>query len=173
MLTSILNKSWAETKVPHEWRVVDITPIPKGGKGQQKMESYRPISLTSTVGKTIERLVTNRLRYFAKLMHLLTEYQAGFRHGRSTEDQLLRLSQSMSDGLQQSPKQHTVVALIDYSMAYDKVWRDALLTKISQKGIPRQMVQWIQAWQPNRLTQVTIDGVINQSVTLKQGVPHG
>ena len=29
----------------------------------------------------------------------------------------------------------TVVALINYSRAYDKVWRDALLMKMSQKGI--------------------------------------
>ena len=33
--------------------------------------------------------VTNRLQYFAESMYLLTEHQAGFRHGRRTEDQLL------------------------------------------------------------------------------------
>ena len=36
-----------------------------------------------------ERLVTNHLRYFAESMHVLIEYQTGFRHSRSTEDQLL------------------------------------------------------------------------------------
>ena len=77
--------------------------------------------------------ITNCLQYFADSVHLLTEYQAGIRHGRSTEDQLLRLSQSISDGLQQSQMQRTVVAIIDYPMAYDKVWRDASLMKMSQK----------------------------------------
>ena len=33
---------------------------------------------------------------------------------------MLRLSQSIIDGLQQSPMQRSVVALIDYSRAYDK-----------------------------------------------------
>ena len=80
------------------------------------MLSYKPMSLTSIVGKTIERLVTNRLRYFAESMHLLAEYQARFRHGRKAKDQLLRLTQSISDGIRQSPMQRTVVALIDYSM---------------------------------------------------------
>ena len=78
LLTSIFNKSLAETKVPQEWRVADIRPIPKGVKDLQKMEIYRHISLTSTVGNTMERLVTNRLQYIAKSMCLLTEYQAGF-----------------------------------------------------------------------------------------------
>ena len=74
MLTSIFNKSWAETKVPQEWRVAHIRPMPTGVKDLQKMESYLPMSLKSIVGKTMERLFTNRLRYFAELMHKLTEY---------------------------------------------------------------------------------------------------
>ena len=85
-LTSIFKKSWMETKVPQEWRVTDIRLIPKGGKDQQKMAGYRPISLMLTVGRTMERLDTNRLQYFAESMHLLTQYQAGFRHGRTTDD---------------------------------------------------------------------------------------
>ena len=81
----------------------------------------------------MDRLVTNRLQYYVESMHLLTKYQAGIRHGRSTDDQLLRLSQSISDGFRQSPMQRTVVALIDYSRAYDNVWRDALFMKTSRK----------------------------------------
>ena len=50
------------TKVPQEWRVADIRQASKGGKDLQKMESYRPISLTSTVENTMLRQVTNRLR---------------------------------------------------------------------------------------------------------------
>ena len=33
-------------RVPQEWRVSDIRPIPKGGNDLQKMEIDRPISLT-------------------------------------------------------------------------------------------------------------------------------
>ena len=54
----ILKKSWAETKVPQEWRVSDIRPIPKGRMDLPKIEGYRPISLTSTVGRTMVCLVT-------------------------------------------------------------------------------------------------------------------
>ena len=116
------------------------------------MDGYRPISLTSTMGKVMERLVTNRLRYFAECLNLLTPFQAGFRTGRSTEDQLLRLSQSISDEFQQVPMQRTVMALIDYFRAYDKVWRNALLFKLQQMGVPTKMLRWVQAWLSNRLT---------------------
>ena len=140
LITSIFNKSWVESKVPPEWRVADIRPIPKGGKDLQKMESHRPMSLMLSVGQMMDRLVTNHLCYFVESMHMLTEYQPGFRHDCSTDDQLLRLSQFKSDECQQSLMQHTVVALIDYSRAYDKVWRDALLMKLSQKGTPCHIV---------------------------------
>ena len=69
--------------------------------------------------------------------------------------------------------QRTIVALIDYSRSYDKVWRDALLLRMSQKSIPSHMVQWIQAWLSNRMTWMTIDGVRSQNVTLKQGLLQG
>ena len=79
----------------------------------------------------------------------------------------------MSDGFQQSPMQRTVVAHIDYSRAYDKVRIDALLMKMSQKGIPSHMVRLMHAWQFNRLTWMSFDGAKSRSVTLKQGVQLG
>ena len=89
LLMSIINKSWMENKVPKEWRVADIRPMPKGEKDLQKIESYRPMSLTLSAGKTMDQLVIISRRHFDKSMHLLTEHQAGIRHGRSTEDQWL------------------------------------------------------------------------------------
>ena len=130
LLTSIVYKSWASTKVPHKWGTANIRSIPRVGKDLQKMDGYRPMSLTSIVGKIIEHLVTKRLPFFES-KHLFAEHQAGLRHGRNTEDQLLQLS-IHRDGFQQSPMQRTIVALINYSRACDYVWRDALLMTMSQ-----------------------------------------
>ena len=106
-------------------------------------------------------------------MHLLTKCEAGLIHGRSTEDQLLRLSQHISDGCQQSSIQRYVAALIDYLRSYDKVWRDVSLMKMSYEGIRSHMVWWIQAWLSDRLTWVIFDGVRSLNATLNKGVPHG
>ena len=140
-LLRICNLSWSALEIPQAWRVADVRPVLKTGKDAQCLDSYRPISLTSTMGKVMERLVTNRLRYFAECHNLLTPFQAGFRTGRSTEDQLRRLSQSISDGFQHVTMHRTVMALIDYSRAYDKVWRDALFFKMQQMGVPTKMLR--------------------------------
>ena len=49
LLTSMCNKSWAETNMPQEWRVADIRPILKGWKDLRKMASYGPGQQPSTI----------------------------------------------------------------------------------------------------------------------------
>ena len=100
-------------------------------------------------------------------------FSSWIRTDRSTEDQLLRLSQSISDGFQRIPMQRMVMALIDYSRAYDKVWRNALFFKIQQMGTPTKRIRRVQTWLSNRLTWMTFDGEKSKTVNLKQGVLLG
>ena len=90
-LRQLFNKSWESSTIPLGWRVADIRPVQKSGMNPQKLESYRPISLTTTIGNVMERLVTNRIRYEVYTRGLLSENQAGFRNGHSSQDQLHRL----------------------------------------------------------------------------------
>ena len=173
MLTRIYQLSWSKREVPQDWRKADIRPILKAGKNPAKLESYRPISLTSVIGKGMERVITNRLRFMLEDGGLLSEDQAGFRSFRSTEDQLLRLSQTVSNGFQKSPMERTVLTLVDFSRAYDTVWRDALLLKMTELGIPVSLVSRVQAWLANRLNWVTYDGSKSDRRSFKQGVPQG
>ena len=84
ILLKMFNASWKLTKIPQQWRQADIRPVPKAGKDPGDFSSFRPISLTSSVGKLMERLITNRLRFYLEENHLLASQQAGFRSRRST-----------------------------------------------------------------------------------------
>ncbi|XP_012942044.1 uncharacterized protein LOC106012749 [Aplysia californica] len=93
-------------------------------KPAYKIGSYRPISLTSYMylAKLVETLVKARLMYFLESNTLLSNNQSGFRKLRSTEDQVLCLTQHISDGFQARPKmQQTLLPLVDFSRAFDKV----------------------------------------------------
>ena len=70
----------------------------------------------------------------------LSNCQAGFRKNRSCEDQVLNLTQKVSDGFQK--KQMTVMALLDYSKAYDRVWREDLLLTMLDKAIKAYPTKW-------------------------------
>ena len=61
LLLDLYNRVWTERTFPSAWRHSIIIPVLKSGKDPQDFSSYRPISLTSTVGKVREKLVTNKV----------------------------------------------------------------------------------------------------------------
>ncbi|RNF14113.1 L1Tc protein, partial [Trypanosoma cruzi] len=51
-LLRCINHSWTTGTIPVEWRRATIVPLLKPGKSPELLESYRPISLTSVVGRS-------------------------------------------------------------------------------------------------------------------------
>ena len=78
-LLEIFNHRWATSTLPQTWREATMTPIPKKGKDPKQAVSYRPISLTSYVGKTMERVVNQRIKWYLETNDHLAPEQAGFR----------------------------------------------------------------------------------------------
>ena len=154
----ILNASLTTGWCPQAWRTATIVPFLKKEKDPQAVSSYRPIALTSTIGKLLERLIVNRLFWWLEAKSLLSPWQAGFHKRRRTPDQCLRLSQLVSDGFQSTNKERTAL-LFDYSKAYDTVWRTGLLQKMLDIGVPLRFVQWTTAWLTNRIAHVQLNGV--------------
>ncbi len=88
-LLEIFNYSFATGTSPHIWKRAVILPLKKAGKQPGAIVSYRPVSLTSCVAKTLERMIHNRLYYLAETRGWLCPEQAGFRTSRSCENQIL------------------------------------------------------------------------------------
>ena len=57
----LFNMTLKTGNIPKAWRNAVISPILKKGKPQEDLSSYRPISLTSCLGKIAERMVNSRL----------------------------------------------------------------------------------------------------------------
>ena len=99
-LLYIFNLSWSSHSFPSIWKTSSIIPIHKMGKPLDSPASFRPISLTSCVSKLFKRIILSRLLFFLESNSILSHRQIGFRPGRSTLDQILYLSQSVSDGFE-------------------------------------------------------------------------
>ena len=91
-LLDILNISWTTGKIPQIWRESIMVPLLKPGKDGTTPTSYRPISLTSCLCKTMERIINLRLKFHLESRKFLAPQQAGFRQCYSTEDQTTYLS---------------------------------------------------------------------------------
>ena len=172
-LLTICNLSYENADVPQVWRHAVIIPILKRGKPASEVESFRPISLTSCIVKLLERMVSARLYAMAENLNWLNNQQAGFRKGRSCEDQIVKLIQNISDGFQDKKSKRTVMALLDYSKAYDRTWKERLLSKIHDLGTPRPMTRWIEAFLRTCTAEVVINGTKSKRVRMKQGLPQG
>jgi ribonuclease HI len=170
-LLDVFNLSWESGQLAQVWREALMIPIHKKGKDKKKPASYRPISLTSCVVKTLERIVNQRLLWYLETENILASEQAGFRQFLSTEDQVTYLSQEIEDAFQE---QKLVLATwIDLQKAFDKVWTDGLLVKLQRYGIASNMLRWIRAYLYNRRARVTVDGHKGKKVLLRHGVPQG
>ena len=128
---------------------------------------------TSTIGKVLERLIANRLSWWIEEQSALCPWQAGFRTGRSTTEQCLRLSPLISDGFQWIQRRRTIVTLINFSRAYDRVWRIRLLMKMLKMDIPRPFTEWLSSWFIDLTARVWVSGSIGPSMAIKEGLPHG
>ena len=104
--------------------------------------SYRPVNLTSSVVKTMERIVNECLKWYLETENLLAPGQARFRQFRSTEDQATYLSQEIEDAFQE--RKLVLVSWIDLQKAFDKVWMEGLLVKLLRNGIASNMFNWIK-----------------------------
>jgi hypothetical protein len=151
-----------------------IVPILKPGKPQRQLDSYRPIALTSCLAKVMERMVAKRIQHLAESCGMLNSNQSGFHPQRLTEDLVIRLSQAISDGFQaKKPPNRTVLALLNFSKAYDKVWRADFLATMLKKGVPVRYVQWIQGFLSNRQARVRLSRAYSRTWAMREGVPQG
>ena len=173
-LLHIFNLSWSSYSFPSIWKTSSIIPIHKMGKPLDSPASFRPISLTSCVSKLFERIILSRLLFFLESNSILSPRQAGFRPGRSTLDQILYLSQSISDGFNKPrPGSRTILSTIDFSKAFDSVWHPALFHKLISAGLPPCFARWTQSFLSDRRASVVFQNHKSRSFRVRRGVPQG
>ena len=170
-LLELFNQSWTTGIFPTAWKEATIIPILKKGKDPKRKTSYRPISLLSCLGKTLERMVNKRLMWHLESNNLITKEQTAFRKNRNTEDQLIHLAQSIENAFQDGHK--VVATFIDLTKAFDKVWKQGLLLKLLTAGVNGNMFKWIKSFLSHRTGRVKLNGTLSHKVTLLEGVPQG
>lgn len=146
-------------------------PIAKPGKDKAQPSSYRPIGLTSNLCKLMERMVMSRLVYFIEKKGLFSQYQSGFRKGRSTMDSVVSLEAAIRKA--QVNKEVVVGVFFDIEKAYDMLWKEGLLMKLDKMGITGKMYDWIKDFLLNRTIQVRIGTTYSQIYTIENGTPQG
>ena len=171
VVLNFINLTWKQGQFPSSWKIATIVPVVKKNKPPAELSSYRPISLTSCLGKVVERMINQRLYWWLEASKLLNVHQAGFRSGHRTEDQLFTLTQKVIDGFHE--KKSTTAVFVDLKQAYDHVWRKGLLFKMQRMGIHGHLYNWIKNFLSDRTVQTKVSNAYSSKQTLEEGLPQG
>ncbi|KAF1554115.1 Sodium/glucose cotransporter 4, partial [Eudyptula albosignata] len=102
--------SWLIGEVPDDWRLANVTPIYKKGR-KEDPGNYRPVSLTSVLGKIMERFILRALTRHERDNQGIRPSQHGFTRGRSCLTNLISFYDQ-------------VTRLVDEGKAVDVVYLD-------------------------------------------------
>ena len=119
-------------EIPQRLKRSLIIPIHKGGS-QGEPANLRPISLTSHIMKTIERVIRRNFVIFLEAGCKLDPKQHGTRAQRSPLSWLLQHQDKILKALERGENMDSIY--LDFAEAYDKVDHGILLHKLKALGI--------------------------------------
>ena len=126
-LKTIFNLSLRQGSVPVDWKAANVTPIYK--KGDRNIPgNYRPISLTSVVGKMLESMIRDKIVKHLERHSLIRDSQHGFRNRRSCLSNLLTFYNDLF--LAHDATRSLDIVYLDFQKAFDKVPHRKLMFKV-------------------------------------------
>ena len=155
---------------PSEWKKTNIVPIHKKGN-KQILENYRPVSLLPICGKILERLMFNEMFNFFNENKLISSDQSGFKPGDSCINQLLSITHEIHKSFDVGLEVRSV--FLDISKAFDKVWHDGIIYKLTQNGISGNLLNLLEDFLKERKQRVVLDGQVSAWKNINAGVPQG
>ncbi|BES87875.1 Retrotransposon protein [Nesidiocoris tenuis] len=167
LLTQIYNAMLRTTHFPHKWKHAEII-IPKPLKPTNNPSSYRPISLLSIFSKLFERLLLPKLLPY--LIPAIPNFQFGFRHHHSCEQQLHRLTEEILESFE--AREVCLGLFTDTEKAFDRVWHPGLLYKLKPL-LPDTYYRIILSFLTGRTFHVKCDDAHSSSGSIRASVPQG
>ena len=171
IVVKLFNQIFKTGDIPSQFKKAIIVPILKPDKNPNAPGSYRPISLTSQLGKCLETILNGRIQNYLKVNNLINPNQSGFQKKRTCLDQLARVDRYAKR--QKGLSKNTRAAFLDLEKAYDTLWREGLLIKLKSKGFQGKIFNYIQDFLSKREFQVKVNSVKSESKTQENGVPQG
>jgi hypothetical protein len=169
-LSHIFNLSLNIGTFPSKLKTSRTVPIFKNGD-PESCDNYRPISLLSSISKVLEKLVSIQLVNHLELNNLLYKHQYGFQKKKSTEHNLLHISNYIFDAL--NNKKKCLGIFLDLKKAFDVCSHEILLLKLKKYGITGTTHDWFSSYIKNRIQIVDINGKLSSEKLFNISVIQG
>ena len=171
LYTYLFNAVLDSGTLPDSWLIGKIRPIFKNKGDPLLPENYRPITLLSCLGKLFTSVLNNRLTRFLDENDMLSEAQTGFRKDYSTSDNIFSLHCLIE--LLKAQKNKLFCCFIDFSRAFDTVWRVGLWKKLLSHDINGKILRVIKNMYEDIKSCVSINNQTSSYFTNNTGVRQG
>ena len=168
IVVDILNDWWMEGRVPKELTRAEVVLIYKKGN-TAGIWNYRPISLLSTMCKVLAAVLNNMLEKEVETKLHATQF--GFRKGKGTADAIQCIRRMIDKG--ESTGRKTILLLLDWEKAFDKVSDRALEMSMKRMGVSKALREMIMELYREPEFRVRQQGYESEWARQKYGIRQG
>lgn len=169
-LVDFYDKLYRTAEVPNAYKKSIIFPIHKRGT-LEDVTNYRAISFSDAILKIFCNLLLTRLNKVIKHKNLLSENQAGFREGYSTNDHIFTLTSMVK--IYQAKKKSLYAMFIDFKSAFDGIDRNALYYKLNRMGISSKFLKILKSLYENTHASVWNGFELSEEFPTTTGLKQG
>ena len=170
-VTYIFSHSLKLGHIPLPWKHATGAIIPKPGKADYSSpRAFRIISLSSTLLKTLERLVLWNLQLDKKIPAALNKSQFGFTRGSSTEAAIHILTSKIEAALQRGD--FALGIFLDIEGAFDNISFSAIHEALISAGVDPHISNWILALISTRTVTLSLASAFI-TILIICGCPQG
>lgn len=164
-LLRLYNECLKSGYFPDEWKKACVVVLLKSPeKPRSDPASYRPISLLSVLGKTLERMMMKR--HERRVSGSMDDAQHGFRRGRSTESAWLR----MRGYVEESECKYVLGVFVDFKGAFDNLEWSSVIEWLNETGC-EEIPLWKSYFQRRVVCMYSANDVVWKDV--ERGCPQG
>ena len=169
-LVDLINASLEQGIFPEAMKIARVVPFYKGGS-RADWSSFRPISVLSSISKIFEMVMARRLCSFLEYCGILSDFQHGFRKGRSTVSAMAQFLSRVHHAWEE--KKYALGVFMDLSKAFDCVNHEILLKKLEALGVRGIALQWFRSYLSGRRQFVEVHKTKSPELIIRHGVPQG
>ena len=169
-IVHIFNLSFLHGKYPSGFKSAIVLPLFKSGD-KKSLGNYRPISLTLSLSKILEKCIKVRLMSFIHKHAIISKRQYGFQPDISTSHALFDVSKHICQSLDRGD--YVFGLFLDIEKAFDSISHKLLIKKIENYGIRGIALDLIKSYISNRTQIVKIDEIKSNLTTVNTGIPQG
>ena len=170
-LVSVMRACLIFGYTPKKWREMRVVFLPKPGKDTyQRANAWRPISLTSFLLKTLERMIDWHIREPKLIGNLRANNQFAYMRGVSTEAAMHQIVARAERTLKSG--EYAIGVFLDIKGAFSEATFKSLVAGMERHGIDPLCVRFISHMLRNRTVSSNYQS-FKVSRVLERGCPQG